>query len=125
VHISHLSDQFVNDPAAVVKVNQRVMATVIEVDLERKRISLSLKANPLAEKDPKKADAGDRGRDRGRDGERGKGNPAGGAPRGGNGGGKGGPPRPRRASEQEIKDRRALPEPEDWFTLAVKKGKKS
>jgi uncharacterized protein len=121
VHISHLSDQFVNDPAAVVKVNQKVMATVIEVDLERKRISLSLKANPLAEKEAKKADAGDRGRDRNREGDRGKGGPSGG-PRGG--GGKGGPPKPRRASDQEIKDRRALPEPEDWFTLAMKKGKK-
>jgi len=110
VHVSQLSDTFVNDPSTVVKVNQKVMATVIEVDLDRKRISLSLKANPLAEKDPKKAEAGDR--------DRGKG-----APRGG-GGGKGGPPRPRRASEQEIRDRRSQPEPDDWFTLAIKKGKK-
>lgn len=45
-HISQLSDQFVKNPSDVVKVGQKVMATVLEVDLERKRISLSLKTNP-------------------------------------------------------------------------------
>lgn len=45
-HISQLSDQFVKNPADVVKVGQRVMATVLEVDLARKRISLSLKTAP-------------------------------------------------------------------------------
>ena len=34
------------DPAEVVKVHQKVMVTVVEVDLARKRISLSMKANP-------------------------------------------------------------------------------
>ena len=46
VHISELSDRFVKDPAEVVTVNQKVMVTVIDVDLERNRISLSLKSNP-------------------------------------------------------------------------------
>ena len=46
VHISQLSDQFVKNPADVVKVGQRVMATVVEVDLPRKRIALSLKTKP-------------------------------------------------------------------------------
>ena len=46
VHISQLSDNFVKNPAEVVKVGQRVQATVLEVDLPRKRISLSLKTNP-------------------------------------------------------------------------------
>ena len=46
VHISQLSDNFVKDPAEVVKVGQRVQATVMEVDLPRKRIALSLKTNP-------------------------------------------------------------------------------
>jgi len=46
VHISQLSDQFVKNPADVVKVGQRVQATVIEVDLPRKRIALSMKSNP-------------------------------------------------------------------------------
>jgi uncharacterized protein len=126
VHISQLSDGFVNDPAAVVKVNQKVMATVIEVDLERKRISLSLKANPLAEKEAKKEDRGERPRsgDRDRDrGDRGKGPRGGGGGHGG-GGGKGGPGKPRRASADEIRDRRSFPIEEDWFTLAMKKGKK-
>src|SRR5204863_3453344 len=43
VHISQLSDQFVKNPADVVKVGQRVMATVVEVDTPRKRIALSMK----------------------------------------------------------------------------------
>ena len=46
VHISELSDRFVKDPAQVVKVQQKVMVTVLDVDLERNRISLSMKSNP-------------------------------------------------------------------------------
>jgi len=46
VHVSQLSDNFVKDPAEVVKVQQRVMVTVVEVDLERKRIALSMKTKP-------------------------------------------------------------------------------
>jgi uncharacterized protein len=43
IHISQLSDRFVKDPANIVKVHQKVMVTVLDVDLGRKRISLSLK----------------------------------------------------------------------------------
>lgn len=43
VHISQLSNRFVRDPADVVKVHQRVMVRVVEVDLQRKRIQLSMK----------------------------------------------------------------------------------
>ncbi len=46
VHISQLADRFVKSPAEVVKVQQKVMVTVTEVDLPRKRIALSMKANP-------------------------------------------------------------------------------
>jgi uncharacterized protein len=46
VHVSQLADRFVRDPAEVVKVQQKVMVTVVEVDLPRKRIGLSMKANP-------------------------------------------------------------------------------
>ena len=46
VHISQLSDQFVKNAADVVKVGQKVQATVMEVDLPRKRIALSLKSKP-------------------------------------------------------------------------------
>jgi len=43
VHVSELSDVYVKDPRSVVKVNQRVTVRVLDVDLERKRISLSMK----------------------------------------------------------------------------------
>jgi uncharacterized protein len=46
VHVSELSDHFVKNPADVVKVQQKVMVTVISVDLERNRIALSLKTKP-------------------------------------------------------------------------------
>jgi uncharacterized protein len=42
-HISQLADRFVRDPNEVVKVGQKVSAKVLEVDLARRRISLSLK----------------------------------------------------------------------------------
>ena len=44
VHISQLSNQFVNSPSDIVKVGQRVQVTVQEVDLARKRIALSMKS---------------------------------------------------------------------------------
>ncbi|HSN50383.1 MAG TPA: helix-hairpin-helix domain-containing protein, partial [Bacteroidales bacterium] len=43
VHVSQLSDRFVKDPNEVVKLNQKVMVEVVEVDLERKRIQLTMK----------------------------------------------------------------------------------
>lgn len=46
VHVSQLSDQYVREAAEVVKVGQRVQVTVMEVDLARKRIGLSMKTNP-------------------------------------------------------------------------------
>ena len=48
VHISQLANRFVSDPNTVVKVQQRVKVTVLEVDIPRKRISLSLKTAPDA-----------------------------------------------------------------------------
>jgi protein Tex len=48
VHVSQLADEFVKDPATVVKVHQRVQVTVLEVDLARRRISLSMKRNPAS-----------------------------------------------------------------------------
>ena len=44
VHISQLADRFVKDPSEVVKVRQQVMVRVLEIDLPRKRIALSLKS---------------------------------------------------------------------------------
>ena len=43
VHISQMADRFVRNPSDIVKVQQQVWVTVLEVDLERKRISLSMK----------------------------------------------------------------------------------
>jgi uncharacterized protein len=52
VHVSHLSDQFVSNAADHVKVHQKVNVTVMEVDVARKRISLSMKSDPF-NKSPK------------------------------------------------------------------------
>jgi uncharacterized protein len=46
VHISHLSDTFVKDPRDAVKTGDMVKVKVLEIDVERKRISLSMKTNP-------------------------------------------------------------------------------
>ena len=46
IHVSQLADRFVKDASEIVKVQQRVMVTVTEVDLPRKRIALSMKAKP-------------------------------------------------------------------------------
>ena len=43
VHISQLSDHFVNDPTTIVSIHQHVCVRVLSVDTERKRIQLSLK----------------------------------------------------------------------------------
>jgi uncharacterized protein len=43
VHISQMADRFVRNPSEIVKTQQQVMVTVLEVDLGRKRISLSMK----------------------------------------------------------------------------------
>jgi uncharacterized protein len=43
VHISQLANRFVNDPNEVVKLQQQLQVKVIEVDLVRKRIALSMK----------------------------------------------------------------------------------
>ncbi|OBQ45815.1 Tex family protein [Halodesulfovibrio spirochaetisodalis] len=43
VHISQLADRYVSDPSEVVRVQQKVHVKVLEVDVQRKRISLSMK----------------------------------------------------------------------------------
>jgi uncharacterized protein len=47
VHISQLANRFVKDPNDVVKVQQQVEVTVVEVDATRKRIALSMKTQPI------------------------------------------------------------------------------
>ncbi|MGA8280855.1 MAG: Tex family protein [Desulfobacterales bacterium] len=50
VHISEMADAFVKNPTDVVSVQQRVKVTVLEVDLERNRIALSMKTAPMGVK---------------------------------------------------------------------------
>ncbi len=45
VHISQMADRFVKDPTEIVSVGQEVKVTVLEVDVDKKRISLSMKKN--------------------------------------------------------------------------------
>jgi protein Tex len=47
VHISQLADRFVKDPNTVVRVHQQVSVTVLEVDVARKRIALSMRSNAV------------------------------------------------------------------------------
>jgi uncharacterized protein len=95
VHVSQLADHFVKDASEVVKVQQKVQVTVIEVDLARKRIALSMKSKPDFEKrQPGAKTPG--GNDRPSGGNRSFGG-------GGGGGSSGGV---------------------DWFSAAVGKGKK-
>lgn len=68
VHISHLSDKFIKDPKEAVAVAQKVNVTVVEVDVPRKRIGLSMKSNPFADAQPTtNTGGGNRSKDNRRD----------------------------------------------------------
>ncbi len=43
VHISQLADKYISNPNDVVKLNQKVKVKVLEIDIDRKRISFSMK----------------------------------------------------------------------------------
>jgi uncharacterized protein len=45
VHVSQLADKFVKNPLDVVSLNQEVMARVIDIDIARGRVQLSLKSS--------------------------------------------------------------------------------
>lgn len=111
VHISQLADKFVSDPADVVKVQQKVQVTVTEVDLERKRIALSMKADP-------NSDGGKGGGRRDQRGQGGDRRPNGGSRRGGG---------PRRNDQRSRRGGGGGGSGfgGDWFSQAVEKGKKS
>jgi protein Tex len=109
VHVSQLADHFIKDASEVVKVQQRVEVTVVEVDLVRKRIALSMKAKPDFER--RSAPGGQAG-----GGER----PAGGQrPSGGGGGGQRGPDRRGGGGGGGFGGGGG-----DWFSAALTKGKK-
>ena len=54
VHISALADRFVKDPREIVKVGQVVKVRVVEVDLKRRRVALSMRSgDPVASSAPR------------------------------------------------------------------------
>ncbi|MFT3787836.1 MAG: helix-hairpin-helix domain-containing protein [Tepidisphaeraceae bacterium] len=97
VHVSQLADRFVKDPNEVVKVHQRVEVTVLEIDLVRKRIALSMKKGTPSATAPRRPDDA-------------RSNPA---PRPQHGG----PPAPRPSKP-------APPAGEGWFSAALKDARK-
>lgn len=46
VHVSEMSDNFIKDPAEICSVGKIVKVKILSIDLERKRISLSMKKSP-------------------------------------------------------------------------------
>jgi uncharacterized protein len=100
VHISQISDDFVKSPADVVKPGQKVNVTIMEIDLPRKRIALSMKSNATVEAQRKPGQKPEAGK---RDLARHTGGDSSGGGGGNSGGGGFGNP--------------------DWFTLAQQKKK--
>jgi protein Tex len=60
VHVSKLADRFVRDPSEVVKVGDKLKVRVMEVDLQRKRISLSARKDDVPGRAPPPARTADR-----------------------------------------------------------------
>lgn len=88
VHVSELSDHFVKDPNDVVRVRQKVMVTVLEVDAERGRISFSMKSVPGKKTERESGEKTATGKAGGRDREKPE------RPRPPDGGGRGKKPKP-------------------------------
>lgn len=62
VHVSQLADRFVKDPSEVVKVGDRIRVRVLEVDVERQRISLTARRDAPRTQEAGAAKRGDEGR---------------------------------------------------------------
>ncbi|MBR8744741.1 Tex family protein [Nocardiopsis sp. MG754419] len=88
VHVSAMSRRFVQDPREIVKPGDIVKVKVQDVDIPRKRISLTMRLDDEAPQGGGRGDRGERGGDRGDRGDRRRGN-GGGNGRGGDGGGNG------------------------------------
>lgn len=91
VHVSQLADRFVDDPHKVVKAGDIVKVTILDVDVPRKRISMTMKSQTDYQEQRERPR-----QDRGGQSHKGSGNrgPAGRGPRGGpSGGGKGNTPK--------------------------------
>ncbi|MDR2178911.1 MAG: RNA-binding transcriptional accessory protein [Synergistaceae bacterium] len=61
LHVSRMSDSFVENPQAFLKPGQQVKVAVLEIDEQRKRISLSMKKHDLGKHDLGKHDLGTEG----------------------------------------------------------------
>lgn len=61
VHVSKLANRFVKNPSEVVKVGDKLTVRVVEVDMERKRISLTARTDEPVETKGDSASAGNRG----------------------------------------------------------------
>ncbi|HSI83796.1 MAG TPA: S1 RNA-binding domain-containing protein, partial [Candidatus Methylacidiphilales bacterium] len=143
VHISQISDTFVKNPAEVLKVQDKVQVTVMEIDIPRQRISLSLKSKPDlgyqrgggGDGDSRSASGGGGGnRERGGSGSGGAGGGTGGGsgagnnrsfsrPAGGGGGGNQGGGNIARPKPQ-VQAPKSDSLSGDWFSEALKKAKK-
>jgi uncharacterized protein len=56
VHLSQITNRYIKDPNEVLKVHQKVEVTVTEVDVNRKRIALSMKDNDKSEPNQRRSD---------------------------------------------------------------------
>ncbi|MCV0424546.1 MAG: RNA-binding transcriptional accessory protein [Roseibium sp.] len=84
VHVSQLADRFVDDPHQVVKAGDIVKVTILEVDVPRKRISMTMKSQADYQGQRERSDRDQRGQGRGPGSNRPGGNRSGGnGPRGG------------------------------------------
>nr|WP_319384055.1 Tex family protein [uncultured Roseibium sp.] len=104
VHVSQLADRFVDDPHQVVKAGDIVRVTILDVDVPRKRISMTMKSQADYQGQRERSDRDRSGSNNRNQGNRNQGNrnpgqsgpggrgPGDGSPRGG-GGGKGGAPK--------------------------------
>ncbi len=54
VHVSEMANKFISDPTEVVKLQQKVQVRVLEVDVNRKRISLSMRDEQKSQPAPRK-----------------------------------------------------------------------
>ncbi|WP_417667747.1 Tex family protein [Roseibium sp.] len=88
VHVSQLADKFVDDPHKVVKAGDIVKVTILEVDVKRKRISMTMKSQADYQGQRERSQSGGRpdrsGPRPGGRGPGGKGPGGGNGPRGGN-----------------------------------------
>ncbi|PTX94682.1 RNA-binding transcriptional accessory protein [Verrucomicrobia bacterium LW23] len=117
VHISQISDTYVKNPADVLKVQDKVQVTVLEVDIPRQRISLSLKSKPElgyqrgGERPERGVSSGGGGGAAGKGSFSRSGGAGGSAPRGSD-----------RPAERRPQQQTSLAG--DWFSEAMKKAKK-